>query len=112
MFDILRKFHVEWTGILEDIDHHHDIYMKESEGPAKKKALISIQRALIKCQEIGDEKLCLTSAITEHIENRQRQLEQDRENLGRKGLLWKNLGRKGLLWENLGRKGLFWENHR
>lgn len=45
--------------------------------------MIAMQRALIKCQEIGDEKLMLLACITDHIENRARQLEQDRENLGR-----------------------------
>ncbi|KAK3099677.1 hypothetical protein FSP39_007917 [Pinctada imbricata] len=77
----MRELDIQCRGILEDIDHHNDIYVKEAEGPGKKKALIAIQRALIKCQEIGDEKLSLMSLISEHIENRQRQLEQDRENL-------------------------------
>jgi len=43
---------------------------------------LAIQRALIKCQEIGDEKLHFMALIIEHIDNRARQLEQDRENLG------------------------------
>ena len=68
--------------IMQDIEYHQDIYTKEVEGIAKKKALMSIQRSLIRCQEIGDEKLGLLSIIADHIENRQRQLEQDRENLG------------------------------
>lgn len=67
---------------MQDIEYHQEIYSKEVEGTAKKKALMSIQRALIRCQEIGDEKLGLMTVIAEHIENRQRQLEQDRENLG------------------------------
>ena len=56
--------------------------MKEESGMMKKKAFIAIKRALVKCQEIGDEKLHLLTLINEFIENRQRQLEQDRENLG------------------------------
>lgn len=69
---------------MQDIEYHQDIYSKEVEGVTKKKALMSIQRALIRCQEIGDEKLGLMAVIADHIENRQRQLEQDRENLGKK----------------------------
>ena len=71
-----------YPDIMQDIEYHQDIYTKEVEGIAKKKALMSIQRSLIRCQEIGDEKLGLLSVIADHIENRQRQLEQDRENLG------------------------------
>lgn len=72
------------ADIMQDIEYHQDIYSKEVEGVPKKKALMSIQRALIRCQEIGDEKLGLMAVIADHIENRQRQLEQDRENLGKK----------------------------
>lgn len=66
---------------MQDTEQHKEIYLKE-EGGAKKKAFIAIQRSLVKCQEIGDEKLHLVTLIHEFIENRQRQLEQDRENLG------------------------------
>lgn len=73
-----------FLDILADIDVHHETYKTEPESsPAKRKAMIAMQRALIKCQEIGDEKLMLLACITDHIENRARQLEQDRENLGR-----------------------------
>lgn len=77
----MRELDIQCRDIMQDIDYHQEIYTKEVEGLAKKKALMSIQRALIRCQEIGDEKLGLMTVIAEHIENRQRQLEQDRENL-------------------------------
>ena len=57
--------------------------MREESGPVKKRAFIALQRALVKCQEIGDEKLHLLTVMNELIENRTRQLEQDRENLGK-----------------------------
>ncbi|OWF53902.1 Inhibitor of growth protein 1 [Mizuhopecten yessoensis] len=77
----LRELDIQCRDILQDIDNHQEVYGKEPEGPTKKKALLAIQRALIKCQEIGDEKLHLMAMIIEHIDNRGRQLEQDRENL-------------------------------
>ncbi|XP_033743315.1 inhibitor of growth protein 1-like [Pecten maximus] len=77
----LRELDIQCRDILQDIDNHQEVYCKEQEGPTKKKALSAIQRALIKCQEIGDEKLHLMALIIEHIDNRGRQLEQDRENL-------------------------------
>uniref|UniRef100_K1QU03 Inhibitor of growth protein 1 n=1 Tax=Magallana gigas TaxID=29159 RepID=K1QU03_MAGGI len=77
----MRELDIQCRDIMQDIEYHQDIYSKEVEGVTKKKALMSIQRALIRCQEIGDEKLGLMAVIADHIENRQRQLEQDRENL-------------------------------
>ena len=68
--------------VLKDIITQKDVYLKQDDGSQKKRALISIQRGLIKSQELGDEKLQLVSQILEHIENRTRQLEQDLENLG------------------------------
>ncbi|XP_052278209.1 inhibitor of growth protein 1-like isoform X1 [Dreissena polymorpha] len=78
----LRELDIQCRSILQDTEHHKETYMKEESGMMKKKAFIAIKRALVKCQEIGDEKLHLLTLINEFIENRQRQLEQDRENLG------------------------------
>ena len=78
------------TEVLKDIITQKDIYLKQDDGTQKKRALISIQRGLIRSQELGDEKLQLVSQILEHIENRTRQLEQDLENLGQFRVL--NLG--------------------
>jgi len=41
-----------------------------------------IQALLIKCQELGDEKIHVGQVIQELIENKNRQLELDRKNLG------------------------------
>ena len=79
---LINNIHVFLVAILQDTEHHKETYMKEESGQIKKKAFIAIKRALVKCQEIGDEKLHLLTLINEFIENRQRQLEQDRENLG------------------------------
>ena len=70
------------SEILREITHQQGIYVKHEDGAQKKKALIQIQRGLIKSQEIGDEKLSLAALIIEHVENRTRQLEQNLENLG------------------------------
>ena len=67
---------------MTDIAHHQEVYLNEGDGAKKQRALLQIQRGLIKSQEIGDEKLSLVGLIIEHIENRTRQLEQDLENLG------------------------------
>lgn len=77
------KSNILFPDILADIDVHQETFQNEPDSAqAKRKAMIAMQRALIKCQEIGDEKLMLLACIMDHIENRARQLEQDRENLG------------------------------
>ncbi|XP_060598860.1 inhibitor of growth protein 1-like [Ruditapes philippinarum] len=78
----LRELDIQCRSLLQDTEQHKEVYLKEENGPAKKKAFIAIQRTLVKCQEIGDEKLHLLTLIHEFIENRHRQLDQDRENLG------------------------------
>ncbi|XP_041359224.1 inhibitor of growth protein 1-like [Gigantopelta aegis] len=75
----LRELDIQCRGILNDIDCQQELYKQD--GAVKKKSFFAIQRALIRCQEIGDEKLTLLSVIIDFIENRTRQLEQDRENL-------------------------------
>lgn len=77
-----------FPDVLQDLEVNKEMYMRESEGPLKKKAFMALQRALIKCQEIGDEKLCLMTQIIEHIDNRARQLDQDRENLGNLNVIY------------------------
>ena len=73
-----------FVDLLQDIDAYQITYLGEGESPTKKKALLQIQRALLKTRELGDEKLQVVSHIIEHVENRTRQLEQDLENLGKK----------------------------
>ncbi|XP_064608857.1 inhibitor of growth protein 1-like isoform X2 [Liolophura sinensis] len=58
-----------------------DSQCKEVEGPGKKRAFNALQRGLIRCQEIGDDKIQLLAVVIDHIENRTRQLDQDLENL-------------------------------
>jgi hypothetical protein len=71
-----------FSDLLKDIEHYRNNYQKETDAVMKKRTLLQIQRSLLKCQELGDEKLQVVSQIIENIENRSRQLEQDLENLG------------------------------
>ena len=77
---------------LRDIDHHQAVYLGEQDLVLRKRSLVQIQRGLVKCQELGDEKLQIVSHIMEFIENRSRQLEQDLENLGKEVLTHWPLG--------------------
>ncbi|CAH1777739.1 unnamed protein product [Owenia fusiformis] len=78
----LREMDAQTNVYLNEMEHQRDIHQKtESDVSIKKQALIKIQRALIKCQELGDEKLQIVSSIIEFVENRTRQLDGDLENL-------------------------------
>ncbi|XP_025086221.1 inhibitor of growth protein 2-like isoform X2 [Pomacea canaliculata] len=81
---MLRELDIQAKEYLQDLEQHCTLFLQGTGtdgGAPRKKSFISTHRALVKCQEIGDEKLALLSVITEHIENRTRLLEQTRENL-------------------------------
>ena len=67
---------------MKDISIYRENYVTETDPHHKKRALNMIQRALVKVQEIGDEKLQIVAQVVEFIDNRARQLESDLENLG------------------------------
>lgn len=75
----MRELHIRSRVILDEIKNLHALVLKEN--GASKKSCLALQRALIHCQEIGDEKIALVQLITDLIENRSRQLDQDREHL-------------------------------
>lgn len=77
----MREFDVKYQEILQEIEHHQHVLREELDMAARKKILLQIQRALIRSQEIGDEKLQIVQFIQDLIENKSRQLEQDRKNL-------------------------------
>merc|ERR1711963_465459 len=76
----MRELHIRSKAILQDIRNLRENIAVDGVSSSKKHCL-ALQRALIHCQEIGDEKIQLVSLINDLIENRARQLEQDRENL-------------------------------
>ena len=68
---------------MRELEIHRDAVQRNEESNQRDRALVSLQRMLIKTQELGDEKLRLVSQIIELIETRSRQLDQDVENLGK-----------------------------
>lgn len=74
----MRELHIRSKAILDEIQQ---LKISILESGSSKKSCLALQRALIHCQEIGDEKIALVQLISDLIENRARQLEQDREHL-------------------------------
>lgn len=51
--------------------------------PEKRKAVFRLQQVLMTAQDTGDESLQVMQGIQDHIENKTRQLDVDRKNLGK-----------------------------
>ncbi|XP_059748008.1 inhibitor of growth protein 1 isoform X1 [Bos taurus] len=61
--------------ILKELDEYYERFKREADGAQKRRALHCIQRALIRSQELGDEKIQLVSQMVELVENRARQVD-------------------------------------
>lgn len=77
----LRELDLQYQEILQDVDHHQNALQKELDSIRRKRTMFEIQRALIRLQDIGDEKLQILQQIQDMIENRARQLDGDHEKL-------------------------------
>ncbi|XP_077984089.1 inhibitor of growth protein 2-like [Glandiceps talaboti] len=78
----LREIDSEYQGVLKEIDHYYSMYKKKDlDGNSKKLYFIQIQRHLVRSQELGDEKLQLCAQMVDLVENSQRKLDIDFEQL-------------------------------
>ncbi|XP_013789503.1 inhibitor of growth protein 1-like [Limulus polyphemus] len=77
----LRELDLKYQEVLQELDHHQISLQKEIDGGTRKRTLLQIQRALIRSQDLGDEKLQLLQQMQDLIENKSRQLDQDHKNL-------------------------------
>uniref|UniRef100_A0A3B4GT05 Inhibitor of growth protein n=1 Tax=Pundamilia nyererei TaxID=303518 RepID=A0A3B4GT05_9CICH len=61
--------------VLKELDDAYDRYRRESDSLQRRKLQLSIQRALIRSQELGDEKIQIAGQMVELVENRTRQID-------------------------------------
>ncbi|KAM7328926.1 hypothetical protein ACRRTK_013018 [Alexandromys fortis] len=61
--------------ILKELDDYYEKFKRETDGTQKRRVLHCIQRALIRSQELGDEKIQIVSQMVELVENRTRQVD-------------------------------------
>lgn len=61
--------------ILKELDEAYENTRQEGDPVQRRKLLHSIQRALIRSQELGDEKIQLVGQMVELVENRSRQVD-------------------------------------
>uniref|UniRef100_W5MRN4 Inhibitor of growth protein n=1 Tax=Lepisosteus oculatus TaxID=7918 RepID=W5MRN4_LEPOC len=75
---LMREIDAKYQGvseILKELDEIYEKHKKEGDPVQKKRLLHCIQRALIRSQELGDEKIQIVSQMVELVENRSRQVE-------------------------------------
>ncbi|KAG5204350.1 hypothetical protein MJG53_010076 [Ovis ammon polii x Ovis aries] len=72
---LMREIDAKYQEILKELDEYYERFKREADGAQKRRALHCIQRALIRSQELGDEKIQLVSQMVELVENRARQVD-------------------------------------
>ncbi|KAB0392102.1 hypothetical protein E2I00_003807, partial [Balaenoptera physalus] len=66
---------VSFAEILQELDEYYEKFKRETDGAQRRRVLPCIQRALIRSQELGDEKIQIVSQMVELVENRARQVD-------------------------------------
>ncbi|XP_057708147.1 inhibitor of growth protein 1 [Corythoichthys intestinalis] len=72
---LMKEIDARYQDVLKELEDAYDRYCKESDSPQRRKLQLSIQRALIRSQELGDEKIQIAGQMVELVENRTRQLD-------------------------------------
>nr|XP_057938508.1 inhibitor of growth protein 1 [Doryrhamphus excisus] len=72
---LMKEIDAKYQDVLKELDDAYERYRKESDSPQRRKLQMSIQRALIRSQELGDEKIQIAGQMVELVENRTRQMD-------------------------------------
>ncbi|XP_072332103.1 inhibitor of growth protein 1 isoform X3 [Scyliorhinus torazame] len=73
--EILWQYLEEDLYILKELDEYYEKHKRETDVVQRRRILHYIQRALIRSQELGDEKIQIVNQMVELVENRSRQVE-------------------------------------
>ncbi|XP_017565484.1 inhibitor of growth protein 1 [Pygocentrus nattereri] len=72
---LMREIDSKYQEILKELDEAYQKHSQEEDPIQRRRLLHCIQRALIRSQELGDEKIQLASQMVELVENRSRQVD-------------------------------------
>lgn len=72
---LMREIDAKYQDALKELDDAYERYRRELDTLQRRKLQLSIQRALIRSQELGDEKIQIAGQMVELVENRTRQME-------------------------------------
>ncbi|KAG7315787.1 hypothetical protein KOW79_020653 [Hemibagrus wyckioides] len=72
---LMREIDSKYQEILKELDDAYQKHRQEEDPVQRRRLLHCIQRALIRSQELGDEKIQLAGQMVELVENRSRQVD-------------------------------------
>ncbi|KAG7215789.1 hypothetical protein INR49_021912 [Caranx melampygus] len=72
---LMKEIDAKYQEVLKELDDAYERYRRESDSLQRRKLQLSIQRALIRSQELGDEKIQIAGQMVELVENRTRQID-------------------------------------
>lgn len=71
----MKEIDAKYQDVLKELDEAYEKYCRETDSVQRRKLQLSIQRTLIRSQELGDEKLQIAGQMVELVENRTRQMD-------------------------------------
>ncbi|XP_068602038.1 inhibitor of growth protein 1 [Brachionichthys hirsutus] len=72
---VMKEIDAKYQDVLKELEDAYERYCQESDSLQRRKLQLSIQRALIRSQELGDEKIQIAGQMVELVENRTRQID-------------------------------------
>ncbi|XP_023684209.1 inhibitor of growth protein 1 isoform X2 [Paramormyrops kingsleyae] len=72
---LMREIDAKYQEILKELDEAYEKHKRETDPAQRRRLMYSIQRSLIRSQELGDEKIQIVSQMVELVENRVRQVD-------------------------------------
>ncbi|XP_038870517.1 inhibitor of growth protein 1-like [Salvelinus namaycush] len=72
---LMKEIDAKYQDVLHELDDAYERYRQESDPLQRRRMQLSIQRALISSQELGDEKIQIAGQMVELVENRSRQVD-------------------------------------
>lgn len=72
---LMKEIDARYQDVLKELDDAYERYHRESDSLQRRKLQLIIQRALIRSQELGDEKIQIAGQMVEMVENRTRQID-------------------------------------
>lgn len=75
----MKEIDAKYQDVLKELDEAYEKYCHETDSAQRRKLQMSIQRTLIRSQELGDEKIQIAGQMVELVENRTRQMDWNSE---------------------------------
>lgn len=72
---LMKEIDSKYQAVLDDLNEDYEKHREESDPVQRRRLLQHIQHALIRTEELGDEKLQIAAQMVELVENRSRQFE-------------------------------------